>query len=174
MIWLNIGAAYELKFYFISTGKRTLMKIIDFENVINWEGEELYNLGFGDYDFDTTGFNDSSHTDNNDGRKVFNTVLKAIQRFFDLYPSCMLMIQGSDSTLKFKKSCQLICKRNCRHECRKFNQRIRIYRNYLKRHFSEFSCDFDFLGGYNRGFVREPYAPGRNYDSIYISKKKKL
>jgi hypothetical protein len=162
---------YGVKFYFISSGKRNVMKLIDFESVWNYEKKEVYNLGFGDYDFVSTGLDDSSTTDNNDGRKVLNTVLNAIQRFFDIYPADLLLIQGSDSTPQFKKRCELKCNRKCGNNCRKFNQRIRIYRNYLDKHFKELNAKYEFFGGFGGGLFSEQYILGREYDSILIYKK---
>lgn len=62
---------YELFFYFISSGRKNVMKVIEFENMGDEEGN-LFNLGFGDYDFESTGYDDNSKTGNNDGRKVFD------------------------------------------------------------------------------------------------------
>ena len=162
--------AYEWEYYFISSGKKNVMKVIEFENVGENEEEKLYNLGFGDYNFETTGYDDISKTGNNDGRMVFNTVLNAIQRFFDIKPTGILTVCGSDSRLKFKHHFQKSCNRKCGKECKKFNQRIRIYRNYLNKHFKEFSNEYDFFGGYFNRLLREPYTPGKSYDEIFIVK----
>jgi hypothetical protein len=162
---------YGVKFYFISSGNRNVMKLVDIESVRKLEKNEVYNLGFGVYDFGTTGFDDSSRTENSDGRKVLNTVLNAIQRFFDLYPTDMLIIQGSDSNPQFKMNCKLNCSRKCGNSCLKFKQRIRIYRNYLDKRFKELSVQYEFFGGYEGGMFSEKYIPGKEYDSILIIKK---
>lgn len=46
---------YGINFYFVSSGKRNVMKMIGIENFMTYESKEVYNLGFGDYDFKRLG-----------------------------------------------------------------------------------------------------------------------
>ena len=78
---------YELgiKFYFVSIGKRNVMKAIDFSLLELYENSLVYNLGFGGYNFETNNYDDCSTTGNGDSRMVFNTVLSAMLRFFEIF-----------------------------------------------------------------------------------------
>jgi len=163
----------SVKYYFISPGLINVMKGIDFNFLDRTGNIEVFNLGFGDYDFGTGEIDDNSKTGNNDGRKVFSTVLNAIPKFFQYYPEKMLLIRSSDSTIQFKTNCQQTCKRMCGDKCRKFKQRLRIYRNYLNQNFKQLGIGYDFFGGFidqNGIILFEPYIIEKEYDVILIKK----
>jgi hypothetical protein len=163
----------RIRFYFISSGKRRIIKVVDFVRLKEFEDLEVYNLGFGDYNVDTNLMEDQLYTDNGDERKVFNTVLNTILIFFQHYPLKMLIIRGSDSKEEFKEKCRITCTKNCGNACRKFNQRIRIYRNYLNKNFGDLSLKFEFFGGLisdSGQIFKEPYIPGKEYDSVLLKK----
>src|SRR5688572_28787008 len=103
----------RIRFYFISSGKRRIIKVVDFVRLKEFEDLEVYNLGFGDYNVDTNLMEDQLYTHNGDERKVFNTVLNTILIFFQHYPLKMLIIRGSDSKEEFKEKCRITCTKNC-------------------------------------------------------------
>lgn len=120
---------------FFSIGIKPTKKIVDYTYLGQDENIEIFNLGFGDYNSETDTINDLSTSNNGDSRTVLNTVLNTIPVFFKYHPDKMLMIQGSDSMPTFKENCNRKCPKKCGENCRKFNQRIRIYRNYIDANF---------------------------------------
>ncbi|MDF2382703.1 hypothetical protein JMG10_14575 [Nostoc ellipsosporum NOK] len=167
-------SANDLKFFFVSEGYEDVIKAIQYAFVDVVENREVINLGFGDYDMDTDTVSDSVTTNNNDGRKVFNTVLSTIPIFFKYYPDKMIVVQGSDSDEDFRERCNQNCEKKCGEGCRKFNQRIRIYRTYVELHWDVLNKEYQFFGGFvseNGVAVKEPYVKGRNYTSVLLIKR---
>lgn len=168
-------SAYSLKFFFVSHGKKEVVKAIEYTFYRLFEGKEVYNLGFGDYDFSTETFSDDTLSNNGDTYKVLNTVLRSIALFFQYYPQALLTVQGSDSSPEFEKMCRLHCSRKCSQECKKLNRRITIYRNYLDKHYPALSQDYIFYGGKRRTsdqkIVLEKYRRYEPYDVVMIERK---
>ncbi|MEO7922259.1 MAG: hypothetical protein ABIR30_01135 [Chitinophagaceae bacterium] len=166
----------DLKFFFVSSGQQDLIKAIQYAYVEEYEGHEVFNLGFGDYDINNDTVDDASTTNNTDSRKVFNTVLITIPAFFEYNPEKMLIVQGSDSRPGFKEKCNETCKKKCGENCRKFNQRIRIYRSFVELHFDELNADYQFFGGFkdeNENSIKEEYIKGKDYTSVLLIKRNK-
>jgi hypothetical protein len=131
-------------------------------------------LGFGDYDESLDEIKDEIYSNNGDAYKVFATVLSTIPLFFQKFSDDILMVLGSDGGSDFVENCKKVCTKKCLSSCRKFNQRITIYRNYIEKNYSELSCSYWFLGGYitiNNQIVTERYILGRKYDAILMFKK---
>ena len=83
----------------------------------------------------------------------------------------MILVKGSDSAFEFRNQCRSKCERNCGPGCRKLDQGIRIYRNYLNQNFEQLTMGFQFFGGVTKGLdiiEKEPYFPGKEYDSIFV------
>ncbi|MBN8880068.1 MAG: hypothetical protein J0I32_21160 [Sphingobacteriales bacterium] len=131
-----------IKIFFSSLGKRFTKKIVEYTHVGQDDNIDVFNLGFGDYDMETGAINDLTISNNGDARVVLNTVLSTIPAFFKYHPGKMLMIQGSDSRITFREDCNRKCPRSCGENCRKLNQRIRIYRNYIDANFSLLDNDY--------------------------------
>jgi len=168
-------SADDLKFFFVSEGHEDVIKAIQYAFVEEFEGREIINLGFGDYDIDNDTVSDSITTNNNDGRKVFNTVLSTIPVFFEYFPDKMIIVQGSDSHPGFKELCNQSCAKNCGINCRKFNQRIRIYRNYVELHWDTLNNEYQFFGGFEDDSgkaMKEFYVKGSDYTSVLVIKRK--
>jgi hypothetical protein len=165
----------ELNLFFISTGKRNIIKAIEYTFIGKYEDKDLYNLGFGDYDIGSDTINDSINTNNRDGRIVFNTVLNTIPTFFTNYPDSMLFIRGSDSKPKFKEDCSKQCRKRCGENCRKFNQRIRIYTSYINLNFEKLNTTYQFFGDIDEAhgqLIKNDYVPGKEYISVLLIKRK--
>jgi len=151
-----------------------VIKAIQYAFVEEYEGREVINLGFGDYDIDNDIVSDNVTTNNNDGRKVFNTVLTTIPTFFEHYPDKMIIVQGSDSHPGFKAICNQTCPKHCGDNCRKFSQRIRIYRNYVELHWDSLNDDYQFFGGLeheNGVAIKENHVKGKDYTSVLLIKR---
>lgn len=131
-----------LKVLFTSHGIEKKTKTIEYSYIGEYNGTRIFNLGFGDYDPEFDTINDKIVSGNNDGRMVLNTVLSTIPIFFKYYPYDMLVIRGSDSAPAFKEECNRTCSKSCGENCRKFNQRIRIYRNYIDLNFHQLSKEY--------------------------------
>ncbi len=172
----------DLKFYFVSTGAQNIVKAIHYqffqkfemenEHILN--GRNLFNLGFGDYDISSDTIYDDINSNNGDVRKVFYTVLSTIPSFFELLEGNVIMVQGSDGRPEFVENCKASCTKKCEGDCKNFNRRINIYKNFVDRHFTTLSVDYQFFGGnkaQNSNISIEDYVPYKNYDSVFLIKK---
>jgi hypothetical protein len=168
----TLQAGYE--FTFTSNGHKIIIKAVQYTYIQQFEDRDVYNLGFGDLDLKLHQIIDQAKSNNGDAYKVFRTVLSTVPRFFEIYPDAIIMVQGSDSGSKFTEDCKKSCIRNCIAKCRRSNQRISVYRNYVEKNFSDLSLTYWFLGGFakpNRSIVTELYSSGRIYDAILLFRK---
>jgi hypothetical protein len=166
--------AQDLNFYFVSKGRKRIVKAIQYTYVETVNGIKIYNLGFGDYDTVRDAIIDDGISNNGDVYKVFNTVLKTIPIFFAKYHDCILMVQGSDGMSAFIDYCKATCTKKCTDSCRNYNRRIQVYRHYIDRNFPSLSIDYHFIGGLiaqNGKVITEPYHCGGGYNVIYLYKK---
>lgn len=85
-----------LLFYeFISEGpKGRIKKVVEYTET---RTENVYNLGFGDYDETTKSINDLSITNNGDSLKVLATVTSTVYAFTEKYPKAWILATGSTS-----------------------------------------------------------------------------
>ena len=69
----------NLSFSFMSIGRHgIILKVIEFSEM----GKNVYNLGFGDYDFTKNDVDDKIVSDNGDTEKVLATVIGILHDFF--------------------------------------------------------------------------------------------
>ena len=108
--------------------------------------ENVYNLGFGDYNPITKTVNDLSITNNGDSYKVLATVASTVNVFMDRYPKAWIVISGSTPA------------------------RTRLYRIAINNNFSEISEDF-VIFGYDSDGDWERFMAGKAYDIFLITKK---
>lgn len=165
-----------IDFFFLSEGRREIIKVVQYSYVRNFQGKELYNIAFGDYDYNTDSYSDDVNSNNGDHYSVYRTVLATIPLFFQLYKYAMLMVRGSDSTREFQDNCRTTCERKCfSASCKKAHRRINIYRNFLDKNFEDLTREYEFLGDpYNdeNQILTEAYNKGKKYVSIFIKKRK--
>ena len=150
------------------------MKAIQYSFVQELNGKNIYNLGFGDYDFESDIIVDDINTNNGDAYKVFKTVLSTIPIFFENYSSNILMIQGSDGRPEFIEQCRLACKKKCINECKNYNRRITIYCSYINKNYERLSADYHFFGGIKnqeQQTLIEPYQTYKGYDLVFLLQK---
>jgi hypothetical protein len=155
---------------FITEGRETIIKIIQYTYVQDLLGRKLYNLGFGDYDLRTGSIWDNPTSNNGNHYRIFQTVLYTIPRFFDFYPDAILMVRGSDSRQAFINNCKLSCKKKCSSgKCRNAHRRIRLYKNYVEKNYHRYSPEYVFFGSKTRiedQIVAENYQFGEKYYTI--------
>lgn len=127
----------HLRYTFISKGKTEIMKIIAYNrldyNLLSPQKRILsvYNLGFGDRMGHSLEIDDTANSNNGDMYKVFNTVLHTIPTFFSKHPDSCIAVKGSDK------------------------RRIRVYCNYVSRHYETLSSEYVFYGG--TGTILTPF-----------------
>jgi len=161
------------KYIFTSKGKTDIVKAIQYSYVQEYNNKQVYNLGFGDYNMETGETDDIVLTDNGDTYVVFNTVLTTKSMFFEAYPNDMMIVQGSDSAVKFSEKCRQTCKRKCIDVCKKAHRRIGVYREYVNRNFDELNKEYKFYGGIlsvDNKIIIEDYIEGKTYQSVLVIK----
>lgn len=163
-----------LVFVFISKGNQDTIKIVQYAPSQPIEGKKVYNLGFGDYDIETSSVIDDNNTNNGDVYKVFNTVLSTIPLFFQNNPNDLLIVRGSDSNADFVEKCKISCKKNCQEVCKNYNRRITLYLNYVNKNHHLLSKEFIFFGGIETNDKRyfEEYVPYKPYSAVLLQKIK--
>lgn len=164
-----------LRYFFISEGKETIIKVIDYQYVQEYEDHNIYNLAFGNYETEYDSVVDDANSNNGDVYTVFNTVLSSIPKFFEIVPNDKIIVQGSDSTKEFLEKCRQNCKKKCKEKkCRKFNQRLRVYKNYVDKNYDDLIKEYTFYGGFKDEFNNsylEEYIKYKEYLSVVVEKK---
>jgi len=165
-----------IEFLFVSDGKKEVPKIIRYSYIMDFQGKNVYNLGFGDYNYGTHSYSDGITTNNGDPYSVYHTVLATIPHFFQIYEDAILMVQGSDSSQKFQENCRLSCHRKCSLDtCRKAHRRINIYRNYVDKNFESLTQEYTFLGSltaFENQLLTEDYVKDKKYLTVLLKKRK--
>lgn len=163
-----------IQYFFMSKGIIDIIKAVEYTYVWDFDGGQVYNLGFGDYDPDTNSILDESVSNNGDPYKIFHTVLDTIPKFFKSHEEAMVIVWGSDSKQDFQDNCRLSCKKECRPaECKNAHRRINIYRNYVNKNYNILTKQYKFYGGAinieNQIFI-ESYVKGKYYSSVLLKK----
>ena len=131
----------ENSYAFMSVGKNgIILKLVAFENI---EGD-LYNLGFGDYDFSTGGVNDISTSDNGDMEKVLATVIEILDDFLAKNPTYTVYFSGSTDI------------------------RTRLYQIAITTYYDEFTRKYEIFGRYQD--TVEHFQKNKKYESFLIRK----
>ncbi|WP_409014831.1 DUF6934 family protein [Dyadobacter aurulentus] len=159
---------------FFHEGLKDVPKVVEYSYIQLFEDREVYNLGFGDYCPELKEVRDQVKSNNGDSYKVFRTVLSTVPIFFERQQHAILMVQGSDGGAYLIENCRKSCTKRCVGSCKKSNQRITVYRNFVEKNFLELSIDYWFLGGFLSTEIHtkiERYIPGHKYDTILLFKK---
>lgn len=163
----------SMRFYFFSNGEKEILKIIEYQKVGLLKEKSLFNLGFGDYNWEEQKLSDTAISDNQDHYIVLNTVLSTIPIFFEKYPHSILLVQGSDSTLTFIENCERNCTKNCQFECKKAHRRINLYKRFIERNYLHLSLNYKFYSGavnMSGLFVKTEYLENNDSKIIFIEK----
>jgi hypothetical protein len=161
-----------IQYLFESTGQKKLIKAVQYSKLETESGEILFNLGFGDYNFETNSISDRENSNNGDIRNVFNTVLSTVPKFFEDNPGFPIYFQGSDSKDSFEYECRNSCSKNCFKTCKNKNRRMRAYTYFLNKNFKELSKDYIFFGLEEATKMFVEYVPKNKYIAVLVYKKK--
>ncbi len=132
-------------FEFISEGTKGLVKKMI---TYTFTGtENVYNLGFGDYDETSKCIDDKSVTNNGDSQKVLATVSSTIYAFTEKYPNAWIFATGSTSI------------------------RTRLYRMGITTNIEEIKIDFDVYGLNVATNEWEDFIIGEDYLAFLVTKK---
>ena len=129
---------------FVSEGpKGSIKKIVEYTETAT---ENVYNLGFGDYDETTKSINDLSVTNNGDSLKVLATVASTVYAFIENHTNSYILATGST------------------------NVRTRLYRMGITNNLAEIMEDFVVYGFTDKGNWEE-FEVGEDYEAFLITKK---
>ncbi len=135
----------DIHYYeFFSIGpKGNIRKVIQFQQ-INIE-ENVYNLGFGDFDPSTKEISDLTTSNNLDTKKVLTTVARAVLDFIHKHPQIIVMAKGSTAS------------------------RTRLYQMGIAEFWEDIQEIFEVKAYYKDKW--ESFERGKNYDAFFIFKK---
>lgn len=102
-------------------------------------------MAFGDKDELTGDFDDQAASDNGDSEKVLATVVQALYKFFDSYPSATVYATGSTKV------------------------RTRLYRMGIRRHLDEVIQDFELYGRIGDDFFK--FQVNIEYSAFLVRKR---
>jgi hypothetical protein len=136
----NLFLLYE----FLSEGPKGLIKkMVEYSETAT---ENVYNLGFGDFEEKRGGINDLSVTNNGDSLKVLATVASTVYAFTEKYPKAWILATGSTAV------------------------RTRLYRMGITNNLEEIKEDFIVLG-YTKDEQWEEFVIGEDYEAFLLTKK---
>ncbi len=131
----------ENTYSFISVGRRGLiLKVVRFDEI----EPDVFNLGFGDFDFEKQTLSDSIVSDNGDMEKILATVVSILSDFLQNNPKFSVFIVGSTSS------------------------RTRLYQIAINRYYEDFKVYFEIFGFQNSEF--EVFQKNVNYESFLVRK----
>ena len=129
---------------FVSEGpKGRIRKMVEYTETAT---ENVYNLGFGDYDEIANAINDISVTNNGDSLKVLATVASTVYAFLEKHPNAYILATGST------------------------NVRTRLYRMGITNNLAEINEDFIVYGLTDKG-IWDDFVVGEDYEAFLITKK---
>lgn len=133
-------------FEFTSIGpKGEIKKIVEYTKV---SIENIYNLGFGDYDKEGNRIDDKIVTNNGDSQKVLATVVSTVYAFTGKYPECWVFATGSTEV------------------------RTRLYRMGITNNLAELQVDF-LVYGMKMDESLEEFIIGEDYLGFLVTRKNK-
>lgn len=137
----------EFRVYsFYSEGIKGLVKKMV---VFSYTGEnDIYNLGFGDYNSETKTIDDEIITNNGDSLKVLATVASTVYAFTEKHPNALVFATGSN------------------------NVRTRLYRMGIANNLEEIKADFEVYGLRVDNNVWEEFNSGDDYEAFIVKRKK--
>jgi uncharacterized protein (TIGR02588 family) len=134
----------KLRFEFESISpEKTVVKVVEFEQID--ENGIYFNLALVDMD-ENGNYSDNTITDNKDTEKVFGTIAKTIDFFFQENPDRRVLIFSNDPL------------------------RIRLYRMIISNYSHEKEQNWRFYGLLDNTFLE--FEKGKNYTAFMIALKK--
>ena len=132
-------------FEFLSAGpKGTIKKVVQYKLI----GNNIYNLGFGDWDEKAQTIRDKVRTNNEDRNKVLATVAFTVLDFMQFHLNAIVFAQGSTPA------------------------RTRLYQMGIHANWYEISLLLDVQGFGKSGW--EPFRQAENYKAFMVKAKEKL
>lgn len=132
-----IGDQQQERYEFLSKGpKGEIRKVIQYHLM----GENVYNLGFGDWDEANQEVNDKVRSNNNDREKVLATVANSVVRFLRSHPNAIVFAQGETPA------------------------KTRLYQMAINREQVPNNKSYKVRGICEGNW--EDFVPGKNYDAI--------
>ncbi len=129
-------------YIFESIGQNgSIFKVVVFSKIKN----NIYNLGFGDYDLQTKAINDKSVSDNGDMIKILATVIEIALKFLSENPMTYIYIEGSTSL------------------------RTQLYNRILNRNYDDLINQYEIYG-YKNDVIPETFQKNTLYESFLIRK----
>jgi len=133
---------YYYEFY--SHGpKGKIKKVVQYQQVSM--DEEVFNLGFGDVEFETGEVNDLSISNNQDTRKVLATIAQTVVAFVEDHPKAVIMAKGSTPS------------------------RTRLYQMGIAQFWDEIGKMFEVKGLIDNEW--QSFEKGKNFEAFFIFKK---
>jgi hypothetical protein len=120
-----------------------IRKVVQFQQISI--SEDIYNLGFGDFNEGTGEVDDLSISNNQDTQKVLATVAKTVIDFMQQHPKSVVLAKGSTPS------------------------RTRLYQMGISQFWNEIGITFD-VKGFKQGSWH-PFERGKNFDAFFIVKK---
>ena len=108
-------------------------------------GENLFNLGFGDWNGDLQNINDENRSNNGDRGQVLATVSYTALDFTNKFPKAQLFVEGSTPA------------------------RTRLYQMGIAYNLLEINETFEIMGFIDDGW--EAFQSGWNYEAFLIKRK---
>jgi hypothetical protein len=137
-----IASKEDHTYEFFSEGPSgRIRKIVFYEKI----GDDLFNLGFGDWNSERQKVDDSIRSNNGDRDKVLATVAFTALDFTDEFPAALIFVEGSTSA------------------------RTRLYQIGISNNLLEINENFEVQGYQSEHW--EPFRQGRNYESFLIRRK---
>jgi hypothetical protein len=136
----------RLSYEFYSDGpKGEIKKVVQFTK-LNKRGDNIYNLGFGDYNEETGDVDDLTVSNNKDRDLVLQTVASSVPFFFEKYPDAQVTFNGSTEA------------------------RTRLYVMEISKCLGELDGAFDIQGLKSDGW--ESFRKNGRYKAILVTRRK--
>lgn len=133
-------------FEFESVGiKGKVKKVVQYSEM---SVKGFYNLGFGDFNEETSEIDDEIVTNNGDGLKVLATVVSTLYAFTGKYPEANVFATGSSEA------------------------RTRLYRMGITNNLEELKQDF-LVFGMRKDDIFEEFIVGEDYIGFLVTRKNK-
>ena len=140
-VYQSFYSPKEERYVFESIGtKGKILKVVKFFEI----NENLYNLGFGDFDLTTNQIDDEVVTDNGDLVKVLATVVSLALNFLDENPMAFIFFEGSTQN------------------------RTQLYQWMINRYYDDLINRIEIYGVNNGEY--ESYQKTQDYESFLIRK----
>lgn len=141
-IYASLSDSKHEIFEFLSSGpKGSIKKVVQYA----FYEDNIYNLGFGDWDEETQSIRDDVRSNNQDRDKVLATVAYTVFEFMKHHPGAVIYAQGSSDA------------------------KTRLYQMGVANNWLEIKQLFDVQGFFGGDW--EPFRKGRNYQAFALKAK---